>query len=62
MMGAIGNELMEQVGFALVEALGVEGFFEVEELVIEVVAEFVEKSPEEGSKGDDPTVFRRPHP
>jgi hypothetical protein len=53
---------MEEAGFALVEAFGVERFFEAEEFVIEVVAEFVEESPQEGPEGDDPTVFRRPHP
>ena len=53
---------MEQAGFALVEAFGVEGLFEAEEFVVQVVAEFVEKSPEEGAEGDDPTVFRRPYP
>ena len=34
---------MEEAGFPLVEALGVEGFFEVEEFVIQVVAELVEE-------------------
>jgi len=42
-VGAIPDKLVEEGGFALVEALGVEGFFEVEQPVIEVVAEFVEE-------------------
>jgi hypothetical protein len=37
-----GDELMEQTRFACVEALGVEGLFETEEFVIQVVAELVE--------------------
>ena len=41
----ISHQLMEQTRFALVEAFGVERFFEVEEFVIEVVAEFVEEGP-----------------
>jgi len=53
---------MEEAGFALVEAFGVERFFEAEEFVIEVVAEFVEEGPEESTEGDDPTVYRRAHP
>jgi len=62
MLEVITHKLMEEARFALVEAFGVEGFFEVEEFVIEVVAEFVEEGPEESSESDDPTVYRRAHP
>jgi len=44
-MGAIGHELMEEAGFALVEALAVERLLQPEKLVVEVVAEFVEEIP-----------------
>lgn len=62
MLMAVGNELVEEAGFAFVEALGVKGLLKAEELVIEVMADFVEESPQERSKGDHATLFRRPHP
>ena len=62
MLVAVPYELVEEAGFALVEALGVEGFFETEEFIIEMVAEFVEKGPEKGPEGHHATVFCRPHP
>ena len=59
---AIGDQLVEEAGFALVEALGMEGVLEPEEFVIEVMADFVEQGPQEGPKRDHPTLLCRPHP
>jgi hypothetical protein len=41
LLGAIPHELVEETGFSRVEALGVEGFFEPEKFVIEMVVHFV---------------------
>lgn len=62
MLGAIRDQLMEEAGFALVEALSMEGVLEAEEFVIKVVTEFVQEGPQEGPKGHHLTALRRAHP
>src|SRR5882724_7810853 len=57
-----GAERMKETRFALVEALRVQRVAEVEERVVEVVAELVEERPQEGLEGDDLSALRGQHP
>jgi len=53
---------MEQAGFTLVKALGVEGIGQPVEFIIQVVAELVEKCAQKGLERHDAAVFGRAHP
>jgi hypothetical protein len=53
---------MDEAGLSLVEALGVEGLREIEKLIVQVVAEFMDQGPEEGPEGDYLTALSRAHP
>src|SRR6185436_7862696 len=56
------DELLEQARFALEESLGVKRVLELEQLVIQVMAELVEQRPQERPKRDHAPVMRGPHP
>jgi hypothetical protein len=58
----VGDELVEETGLALVEALGVEGVGQPEILVVEVVTQLVEERAHERPEGDDPPLASRAHP
>jgi len=52
----------QQARFALVKALAVEGVGQVEELIVEVMADLVEEGAEKGLDGDDVVALRGSHP
>src|SRR5262249_13659861 len=56
------QQLPEQAGLALVKALGVEGFVEFEELVVQMMTELVDEGAEESAEGYDLLALRGPHP
>src|SRR5207248_2704791 len=64
--GFDAGTLREQCGgerrFALVKAVGMKGFLEREELVVEVVAKLVDQRAQKRLEGDDLTPLRRAHP
>src|SRR5688500_14777916 len=61
-LGAPAHELPEEARLALVEAVGMEGLLELQQLVVEVVADLVEEGTQEGAEGDDLLALRRAHP
>src|SRR6185503_9171251 len=57
-----GDELVEEAGLALEEALGVERVGQAQVLVVEVVADLVEQRAQEGAEGHHAAVAHGPHP
>ena len=53
---------MKQTRLAIIETFRVQGFREMEKLVVEVVAKLVEHGPQETAKRDDFLVFCCTHP
>src|SRR5271166_3128677 len=59
---ALRQQRVYQARFTLVETLRMKGFLEREQLVVEVMAEFVDYGAQKGLEGDDLALARGAHP
>jgi hypothetical protein len=53
---------VEEAGFSFVESLGMKGVGQFEKFIIQMVAEFVQERPEEGTEGNDLVTLGSAHP